>query len=80
MPAIKISELRPAGSELFKDSENFLYELTDHEIVVVAGGSAPININVTNVNVGSINIVSVFTANGNTINANTVGNVNTHVG
>lgn len=38
MANIIISELRPAGSELFQDSESFLNELTDQEMVGIAGG------------------------------------------
>lgn len=38
MATIKISELHPAGSELFQDSESFLNELTEQEIGGVQGG------------------------------------------
>jgi hypothetical protein len=38
MASIKIHNLRPAGSELFKDSESFLNELTEGEISTVEGG------------------------------------------
>ncbi|NJL63520.1 MAG: hypothetical protein HC903_18905 [Methylacidiphilales bacterium] len=38
MSTLKISELRPAGSELFQDSESFLNELNDQEIGAIAGG------------------------------------------
>lgn len=38
MAKLKISELNPAGSELFQDSENFLEELSDRELNLVAGG------------------------------------------
>lgn len=38
MASIKISELRPAGFELFQDSESFLNELGDRELAV-SGGS-----------------------------------------
>lgn len=38
MASITISELRPAGSELFQDSESFLDELTDREMLGIAGG------------------------------------------
>ena len=37
MAVIKISELRPAGSELFQDSESFLNELNDQEMSVSGG-------------------------------------------
>jgi hypothetical protein len=38
MASITISELRPAGSELFQDSESFLNELNDQEMLAIAGG------------------------------------------
>ncbi|MFM6845382.1 MAG: hypothetical protein ACKPKS_16590 [Dolichospermum sp.] len=38
MANIVISELHPAGSDFFIDSESFLYELTDNEIMVILGG------------------------------------------
>ena len=61
MAVIKISELRPAGSELFQDSESFLNELSENrEIDQVFGG-----------------LNSIYSVNANTINANTAGNVNT---
>lgn len=38
MASIKISNLYPAGSELFKDSENFMTELVDNELGSINGG------------------------------------------
>ncbi|MDJ0567645.1 MAG: bacteriocin [Pleurocapsa sp. MO_192.B19] len=38
MAKIKLSELRPAGSELLQDSESFLNELSDRELENVVGG------------------------------------------
>jgi hypothetical protein len=38
MANMTISDLRPAGSDLFADSENFLQELTEQEIGNVLGG------------------------------------------
>ncbi len=70
MASIKISELRPAGSELFQDSESFLNELSDRETGNLEGGA------VTHVGV-SLTAQTVVSINGNTINANTAGNVNT---
>ncbi len=32
MASIKLTELRPVGSELFHDSESFINELNDHEM------------------------------------------------
>jgi hypothetical protein len=37
MASIKISELRPVGSELFHDSESFLDELNEREMLVSGG-------------------------------------------
>jgi hypothetical protein len=77
MPSINISDLRPVGSELFEDSENFIYELTDNELVFVQGQGRFDSIVNVNVNASNIVAVSAITANGNTINANTIGNANT---
>jgi hypothetical protein len=72
MAIIKISELRPAGSELFQDSESFMNELTERDIAGVEGGGFLKN--------GSIGItISAQTVVGNTVNANTKGNINTVV-
>ena len=38
MAEIKLSELRPAGSELLQDSESFLNELNDRDLDNVVGG------------------------------------------
>ncbi|ARV58935.1 hypothetical protein BZZ01_10080 [Nostocales cyanobacterium HT-58-2] len=38
MAHIKVSELRPAGSELFIDSESFLNDLSDVDVSSVHGG------------------------------------------
>ena len=70
MAIIKISELRPAGSELFQDSESFLNELTEREVGGIEGART----------IGTIGSVSIgaFTVVGNTVNANTLGgNLNT---
>ncbi|MBN3898740.1 MAG: hypothetical protein HWQ41_26765 [Nostoc sp. NOS(2021)] len=37
MASIKISELRPAGSELFHDSESFLNQLNEQEFELFGG-------------------------------------------
>lgn len=85
MSTIKIFDLRPAGSELFHDSESFLNELTEEQMYVIEGGRRLISVGVINVN-ASNNIQAsfiantVFSANGNTINANTIGGANTAVG
>ncbi len=39
MASIKISNLYPAGSELFKDSESFMTELVDNELGRINGGT-----------------------------------------
>lgn len=81
MPQIKISELLPAGSELFQGSENFLNELTDDEMILVEGGARrSVNLkSVANVNI-NVTANTVFSANGNTIVGNTIGNGVTAVG
>lgn len=38
MASIKISELHPAGVELFQDPESFLDELNERETSIVFGG------------------------------------------
>lgn len=60
MGKLKISELSPAGSELFQDSENFLEELSDRELNLVIGG-ADVNSVVTqnSQSVGSIQTATV---------------------
>ncbi|QIR36469.1 hypothetical protein HCG51_06675 [Tolypothrix sp. PCC 7910] len=37
MPTIKISELRPVGSQLFQDSESYLHELNEQEMHTIGG-------------------------------------------
>jgi hypothetical protein len=37
MANIVISDLRPAGADLFTDSESFLYDLTDDEQMIQGG-------------------------------------------
>ena len=38
MANIIISELRPAGSDLFNDSESFMSDLTDQDTGTIIGG------------------------------------------
>jgi hypothetical protein len=38
MASIRISNLYPVGSDLFKDSENFMDELVDNELSSINGG------------------------------------------
>lgn len=40
MPTIKISDLKPSGSELFIDSESYLDAMSDEEINTTNGGSS----------------------------------------
>ncbi|MEH2245624.1 hypothetical protein [Nostoc sp.] len=42
MASIIISELRPAGIDLFHDSESFFSELTDADLDLTHGGMTPI--------------------------------------
>ncbi len=39
MAKIAISELRPAGADLFEGSESFMHELNEQEIAFVVGGA-----------------------------------------
>lgn len=55
MASIKISNLQPAGSDFFNDSESFMSELTDSEIVNTQGG---LNITITTT-VGPITIMTI---------------------
>ncbi|AFZ00987.1 hypothetical protein [Calothrix sp. PCC 6303] len=75
MASIKISELRPSGSELFQDSESFLNELNTQEMEIVGGRAYFFS---KAGGFGSIAVsISALSANGNTVNANTLGNANT---
>jgi hypothetical protein len=47
MASIKIHDLRPAGSELFNDSESFLNELTEGELGVSGGARATLSISIS---------------------------------
>jgi hypothetical protein len=56
MASIRISELRPAGSELFQDSESFLTELSEsRELYQVLGGVRRVNTVNSDVNSVAIN-------------------------
>jgi hypothetical protein len=41
MASINISDLRPAGSQLFVDSESFMNDLADQELSATNGGFTP---------------------------------------
>ncbi len=43
MSTINISDLHPAGSELFYDSESYMMELTEDELGVQGGGTPTIS-------------------------------------
>ena len=59
MAQLKLSELSPAGSELFRDSETFLEELSDRELDFVVGGDSVDSVaTVNSESVGSINTAS----------------------
>ncbi|NEQ87056.1 MAG: hypothetical protein F6K26_45595 [Moorea sp. SIO2I5] len=63
MSSIKIAELRPAGSELFQDSESFLHELSDgQEIDKVLGGFLDVFVATA---VNQINVTIVIAPNAN---------------
>lgn len=90
MTIIRISEISPAGSELFQDAESFLNELTDEEMDILGGKGrhykvhTVVTIYSNNIRItplaAQINAVRLYhTANAdrlNTYNANTVGNYN----
>ncbi|MGK7938010.1 MAG: bacteriocin [Xenococcaceae cyanobacterium] len=59
MAEIKLSELRPAGSELLEDSESFLNELNDRELENVVGGNTIASVASQNsISVGTVNTVT----------------------
>ena len=72
MAKLKLSELSPAGSELFRDSESFLEELSDRELDLIAGG------NTTNT-VVTVNSQSVGTINTASVVGVSVTNVSVHI-
>ena len=41
MASIAISNLHPAGADLFMDSESFMNELTDEQLNMTHGGATP---------------------------------------
>ena len=57
MASIKLSDLRPAGAELFQDSESFLNELGDRELTVSGGAVVVSNISQLSASIG-VSIVS----------------------
>ncbi|MBE9168980.1 hypothetical protein IQ238_16150 [Pleurocapsales cyanobacterium LEGE 06147] len=81
MSNIQIHELSSSGSELFKDSESFLDELSEEETATLIGGSnRRLALSIVSVQSNiSVFSNSVITANTNSVNANTIGNVNSSV-
>lgn len=65
MAFINISELRPAGAELFQDSESYLNELNEQEVSLAIGGdggsditSSVISVNTYSASINSVSVVS----------------------
>ncbi|MBE9181621.1 hypothetical protein IQ268_23950 [Oculatella sp. LEGE 06141] len=76
MASINISELNPAGSGLFHDSESFLNELSDSQTMELVGAGRKKGggfLAYSNLGIS----ISAQSVNGNTVNANTYGNFNT---
>lgn len=78
MSKIQLSELNPAGSELFQDSENFLNELNDRELGDVVGGFT-FAASGAQSGLGISATVSAISNNANSANANSASNINTVV-
>jgi hypothetical protein len=82
MANIEISKLEPAGSQLFEDSESYLNELTEFQMMGVAGGAGARTF--TQVIIKDVSSVGDVSFNGpiitNTANTNTFGNNNSNIG
>ncbi|MGL5875737.1 MAG: hypothetical protein ACRC2R_25815 [Xenococcaceae cyanobacterium] len=74
MANLNISNLEPAGSDLFEDNENFLADLNDSESGDVAGGHSYYGYYPYYGYGGQVGI-SIGNTNGNQVNIS-VGNVN----
>jgi hypothetical protein len=62
MAFIKLHELRPAGSELFQDSESYLNELNEQEIANTFGGGGS-DLNISAISQVSLSVgISIDTA------------------
>ncbi len=72
MAEIQLSNLNPAGSELFQDSESYINELNEQEMGSVVGG---LSVNASAISIIG-NTVIGNTAVGNSVNANTLANNN----
>lgn len=44
MVDVRIDDLQPSDAELFSDNESFLDELSEDELGLVAGGTAPLTL------------------------------------
>lgn len=55
MAYIQLSNLRPAGSDLFVDSENFLNDLSDRELAATVGGVTPV-VTFTAASLGTVSV------------------------
>lgn len=60
MSSIEISDLSPAGSQLFQDAESFLDELTDQESGGIEGGFSRFSRHLTRWTIRSPRIVTKF--------------------
>ena len=78
MASIQISELSPAGSKLFQDSESFLNELSDSDIQSIKGGATIATaMNNSFFNNGVGNAENNRNINGQGVNAVSAQNYNT---
>lgn len=76
MAQLKLSELSPVGSDLFRDSETFLEELSDHELDFVTGGDSVESVaTLASESVGSINTATVVGISATNVSVN-ISNVN----
>ena len=71
MAQLKLSELSPVGSDLFRDSETFLEELSDRELDFVSGGDDVATL--ASNSVGSINTISVVGISQTNVSVNISG-------
>ena len=72
MSEIKLSNLNPAGSELFQDSESYISELNEQEMGSVVGG---FTLNASAISVIGNSVIGNSIV-GNSVNANTLANNN----
>lgn len=70
MAIINLSELHPAGSEFFQDSESFLHELTNEEASSIEGG-------IVSVVCVSFRFQTVFNLNLHSVKVSSICNIHT---